>query len=69
MRNEGVVFVFHIQEVFKCAVEVNVVRYIAAILDYIAADILKVRLPVHILILCGQVRIADSAVFTIALNW
>ena len=31
-----------LQEVFKCTVEVNMVRYIAAILDYIAADILKV---------------------------
>ena len=32
------------QEVFKCAVEQNMVRYIAAILDYIAADILKVHM-------------------------
>ena len=32
-----------LQEVFNHAVEVNVVRYIAAILDYIAADILKVH--------------------------
>ena len=31
-----------LQEVFNHTVEMNVVRYIAAILDYIAADILKV---------------------------
>ena len=32
---------------FKCTVEVNMVRYIAAILDYIAADILKVCVIVN----------------------
>ena len=37
-----------VQEVFNYAVEVDVVRYIAAILDYIAADILKVHVHVHI---------------------
>ena len=44
------------QEVFHHVVELNVVRYIAAILDYVSADILKVcrksYVHVHIVFTC-----------------
>ena len=45
---------------FNRTVEVNMVRYIAAILDYIAADILKVQvfvcIYVHVLHMCMYVH-------------
>ena len=39
------------QEVFHHVVEMNVVRYIAAVLDYVSADILKVYYYAYIYIM------------------